>query len=75
MLYLVIMEDDIGVLVLSGHSVGPQLLHEEHLVCELRVVTWTRGNKKNSIKVLCWAFISLPALNFTCKYVSHIFHR
>ena len=29
------VEDDVGVLVLAGHGVGPQLLHEEDLVGEL----------------------------------------
>ena len=39
---LVVVEDDVGVPVLAGHSVSPQLLHEEHLVRELRGHTWNR---------------------------------
>ena len=30
------MENGVGVLVLAGNGVGPELLHEEHLVGELR---------------------------------------
>ena len=33
---LVEVEDDVGVPVLARHRVSPQLLHEEHLVRELR---------------------------------------
>ena len=36
---LVEVEDDVGVPVLPRHRVGPQLLHEEHLVRELRTRT------------------------------------
>ena len=32
-----IVEDDVSILVLARHCVRPQLLHEEHLVRELRV--------------------------------------
>lgn len=30
------VEDDVGVAVLPGHRVRPQLLHEEYLVREVR---------------------------------------
>ena len=33
---LVVVEDDVSVDVLSGNGVGPQLLHEEDLIGELR---------------------------------------
>ena len=32
---MVVVEDDVSVDVFSGHGVGPQLLHEEHLIGEL----------------------------------------
>ena len=35
--HLMIVEDDVSILVLARHCVRPQLLHEEHLVRELRV--------------------------------------
>ena len=31
-----VVEDDVSVDVFPGHGVGPQLLHEEHLIGELR---------------------------------------
>ena len=31
-----IVEDDVSVCVFAGHGVGPQLLHEEDLIGELR---------------------------------------
>ena len=37
------VEDDVGVLVLAGDSVRPQLLHEEDLVGELRYRAWKGG--------------------------------
>ena len=30
------MEDDVGITILPWHRVGPQLLHEENLICKLR---------------------------------------
>ena len=33
--YLVVVEDYVGLLVLAGHRFGPQLPHEVHLVREL----------------------------------------
>ena len=36
------MEDDVRVPVLAGNGVGPKLLHEEHLVRELRGGTWKK---------------------------------
>ena len=39
---LVEVEDGVGVPVLPRHRVRPQLLHEEHLVRELRRSSWAR---------------------------------
>ena len=33
--FLVEMEDDISIAILARYCVGPQLLHEENLVCKL----------------------------------------
>ena len=33
--YLMVVEDEVSIDVLSRHSVGPQLFHEEHLVGKL----------------------------------------
>ncbi len=37
-----IVEDDVSICVFSGHGVGPQLLHEEDLIGELRRRTVSR---------------------------------
>lgn len=39
-----IVEDQVGISVLAGHRICPQLLHEKHLIRKLNVrnVTWSR---------------------------------
>lgn len=50
------VEDNVCVTVLPWHCVGPQFLHKEHLVCEVRCSTLKRdykvnGNQSNSLLV------------------------
>lgn len=34
---LMIMENQVGIAIFTGHCVGPQLFHEKHLVRKLRI--------------------------------------
>jgi len=42
---LMIVEDQVGILVLARHRIRPELLHEEHLICELGTSAVTRGTR------------------------------